>query len=612
MRFIKEIFKKKTIFIALPVLLLLIAALIVVGITNAAGSTAEPETEQTFIEEGNGYYIWVRAVDHAGNKGPWSEAQRVWIDATGPSAPTITGGSSEYALSRTISVVTEADDSGASGVAYYEYYQKSGADKPDASVTGTKTTTSATSQTFNTNIAGDYIFFRAVDVVGNVGAWSDGQQVYIDVNKPTVTCTATNSKITIKEGDNKTLSSYFTITPTGTNKTYTATYKIGSTAYENTSTLAVGIYTVTCTATITGGNSNTATMTVVVEAAGPASITTATSIQSATTPFIDGTGKNTVIVPGGFKVRTDLATTVDKGIVIEDSDGNQFVWVPIGSVKKSDGSTVNIEFGRYSDFSTTATPAQYASAYTSTVTINSYYQELSAYRESKYANKMADSNATAKDLAAFISNAIENGGYYIARYEASFGSGAQISSVTNGTTSAGTAGVTNQKPAFKQSTSASSSSKIGTVTSTPGMLWNYIRQGDASLACQNLYAGNEYNGKSYVESDLVNSYAWDTAIMFIQKCSDKTNYANQTDGNGTLKNTGATTDVVCNIYDMAGNLREWTTEYSSSSGGCNSCVSRGGFYGSSGYYTANRSSDYATRSNYPFGFRAVLSCSPVS
>jgi len=82
---------RKTILIMLPILFLLIGALIAVGITNAANNATEPEMEQTFTEEGEGYYIWVRAVDHAGNKGPWSEAQRVWIDNKGPSAPVITG-----------------------------------------------------------------------------------------------------------------------------------------------------------------------------------------------------------------------------------------------------------------------------------------------------------------------------------------------------------------------------------------------------------------------------------------------------------------------------------------------------------------------------------------
>jgi len=65
---IKEILKNKKIVITLPILLLLIAALIAIGITNAANNATEPETEQTFTEEGDGYYIWVRAVDHAGNK----------------------------------------------------------------------------------------------------------------------------------------------------------------------------------------------------------------------------------------------------------------------------------------------------------------------------------------------------------------------------------------------------------------------------------------------------------------------------------------------------------------------------------------------------------------
>jgi len=61
----------KTILITLPILfLLIVAAIIGITMTNAANSATEPETEQTFTEEGDGYYIWVRAVDHAGNKRP--------------------------------------------------------------------------------------------------------------------------------------------------------------------------------------------------------------------------------------------------------------------------------------------------------------------------------------------------------------------------------------------------------------------------------------------------------------------------------------------------------------------------------------------------------------
>jgi len=553
--------------------------------------TAGTTSAVTFKAEASGltgkYYLWVVPTilkDTAGNSQTTTAKStgQFYFDNKGPSAPTITGGGTNWATSRTISVSTASTDANVGKVANYEYYRTNSTTAPNASTTATASLSAGTtSVTFNTNFNAYYVYFRAVDSLGNKGDWSAAQRLYIDINKPTVT--AKQATLTITQGQSYAFKDYFTVEANGANTNITTTYKIGSTAYTNTSSLAVGTHTVTCTATKTGGNSNTATMTVVV---GKPLVTTATSIQSATTEYQDAKG-NKIVVPGGFKVRTDLATTVDKGIVIEDSDGNQFVWVPIGTITKADGSTVTIDLGRYSNFSLTATPAQKASAYTSTVTINSYYQETPSYRQSTF-TEVSNSNATAKDLATFITKTQNNGGYYLARYEASFGSGSKISSVSNGTK-----GVTSQKPAFKKSTSASNSSNMGTVTSTPGMLWNYIRQGDASLACQNLYAGNEYNSKNFVESDLVNSYAWDTAIMFIQKCSSKTTYYNQTDGNGTLKNTGATSDVVCNIYDMAGNVSEWTTETTTRTSSYHRYgTTRGGaaFNRAAGYNTSNRAS----------------------
>ena len=61
-------------------------------------------------------------------------------------------------------------------------------------------------------------------------------------------------------------------------------------------------------------------------------------------------------MPAGFKI-VNGATTVDKGIVIEDvtetaTKGSQFVWVPVGTITKADGTTVTITLGRY-DFDAT-------------------------------------------------------------------------------------------------------------------------------------------------------------------------------------------------------------------------------------------------------------------
>ena len=73
----------------------------------------------------------------------------------------------------------------------------------------------------------------------------------------------------------------------------------------------------------------------------------------------------------------------------------------------------------------------------------------------------------------------------------------------------------------------------------------------------------------------MNSYAWDTAIVYIQEAGNA-NYANQISKNKLLSDTGANSDEVCKINDMASNLYEWTTE--SSKINRYVCTDRGGAY----------------------------------
>ena len=322
---------------------------------------------------------------------------------------------------------------------------------------------------------------------------------------------------------------------------------------------------------------------------------------------------NIVVVPKGFKVVISEATTVPEGIVIEDANQNQFVWIPVGTVyKDSTGTnTSTIKLGRYTFNTSNGTPIMQQAAFAGDnesnpsqtyasdppVTIESYYQELTTYREGVASQGTDGLNATAKNLKAFVESVADNGGYYIARYEASYGSGYNSSGSTDAEKYA------NAKPLSKVSTANSTSSMT---YDTPRKLWNFITQINASKVSQNMYANDNSVG---VESDLVNSYAWDTAIVFIQSMkAENSNYANKTDGNGTLKNTGETGDEVCNIFDVAANLTEWTTEYSTytSSSNANPCTGRGGDYRGSGYYAAFRSNSSATYSNVNLGFRVVL------
>ena len=358
---------------------------------------------------------------------------------------------------------------------------------------------------------------------------------------------------------------------------------------------------------------------------------------------------NKIIIPKGFKILShgtaagsatymysgDSVPAVQDGIVIENgTDGNQFVWVPVGTIKNKDNTTNTITLGRYSNFTKqngNYVPAQTAENYTqetvittgstqnqnytiarlelenekeSTMKINKAiqlegmfndvkviktapeiggitvdYKELTEFRSGNTATDSTAQNATARNLSEFISTTLANGGYYIARFEAS-GTASKITSKYNQTV-------------------------LGNIT-----------QPNAAKAAREMYGEIKENNKLVYASDLVNSYAWDTAIIFIQTYStgtDASMYASKNKGpTDGQKNTGLSNDKYCNIWDMSGNASEWTTEYSTDSGDSyfGPCVIRGGSYHTAGGgaygYTSNRDSSDAANSFSYGGLRPLL------
>ena len=335
--------------------------------------------------------------------------------------------------------------------------------------------------------------------------------------------------------------------------------------------------------------------------------------------------ENQVVVPGGFKISSASGESVEQGVVIEDKEGNQFVWVPVSNIngdgsnkiKKDDGSEVEITLGRYtfkreknsttnlyedgtptiiqkgSEYDQTTLAQATAGTLDTKYKAGSYYYELNGSRTSNEKEDKTGTNTTAKNLKDFIEKTETNKGYYIARYEASYGSGYNSS----GTDTATRFG--NAKPLSKPSKANSTSSMSYTV----GTLWNDITQPQAALVSQNMYKNDKY-----VESDLINSYAWDTAIVYIQAMGNE-NYANANRGTNTsLKDTGSTGDEKCKIFDMAANTAEWTAEYSTFTTSSNAypCTYRGGSYDYSYNYTSSRDNSYATFSDNYVSFRPLL------
>ena len=282
----------------------------------------------------------------------------------------------------------------------------------------------------------------------------------------------------------------------------------------------------------------------------PTNIEDVTEIQEETVQVEDEYG-NKVTIPKGFEVVEEEGTTVPEGIVIQDRDGNQFVWIPVGRVYKDNTGTnySDIQLGRYTFNTSNGTPTLRQAAYTEEnpenyeqlVKIESYFQE---YTTRSNPDGIASSgkdglNAIAKNLAGFIESVKGNYGYYLARYEASYGSGNNLS---------------NYKPLSKVSINYNEDR----MNYKEGTLWNYVTQINATKISRNMYDKNDNVG---VDSDLVNSYAWDTAILFIQEM-ENSNYSNITNVKQKLENTGTTEDKVCNVYDLSSNCIEWTTESS--------------------------------------------------
>ena len=130
---------------------------------------------------------------------------------------------------------------------------------------------------------------------------------------------------------------------------------------------------------------------------------------------------------------------------------------------------------------------------------------------------------------------------------------------------------------------------------------------------------------SEVNSYLCSSYAWDTAVNFIQNNSTAKNYATSIEGfNGNWNpqavkdpsgnvikpagtsqqlNTGLTTQF-CNIFDMGGNEAEFTTELNP--GTSETVVLRGGGYDYGGYPAGYRWDGTSGNAVVHYGFRATL------
>ena len=284
----------------------------------------------------------------------------------------------------------------------------------------------------------------------------------------------------------------------------------------------------------------------------------------------------TVTIPAGFKVAEDSGTTIDEGIVIEDSKQNQFVWVPV-SKENFESEFVRRE-GYYN---------------------GSQQSRLSNCGESDATgtNAKVIETATTQQEAKDMYKSVEaNGGFYIGRYEAGKDTSGKVVVQKN-------ANVYNSIP--WSSTGEMQESETATIGGAVELSRNFAKE----------------NNYKTVQSTLIYGVQWD-AVMNWMKDVDSTvsgkkyyqdstgmgwysdNYSSGNSEHKTGIDLNGGKNQVKKVYDLAGNVSEWTME----SCDTDDRVNRGGDYDGAGssYPASNRGNNYPFYSGDSIGFRPTL------
>ena len=299
-------------------------------------------------------------------------------------------------------------------------------------------------------------------------------------------------------------------------------------------------------------------------------------------------------------------TTLKNGLTIQDSTGNQYVWVEVPKAERV-YKTAGLEIKDFTDEEYTAIE-------------NDLHTYTTDYRESGWEDKYysdATTGLTSDQYAnlkkTMLKSVYQNGGFYVGKYE----TGIENAPKTDGDENTAPTEI----PVIKQNVYP----------------YNYVTCSQAQTLASKMESGNHTSSLMFgVQWDLVLKYLETKGTSQMDLKTDSISWGNYINNAWNITNanskyapegsrwtsgaygakasnerillsTGASDDFCKQgIYDLAGNVYEWTLEKTSNSG--RPCAVRGGDYVTAGgrYPAANR--DYYGTTGYDgnFGFRVSL------
>ena len=300
-------------------------------------------------------------------------------------------------------------------------------------------------------------------------------------------------------------------------------------------------------------------------------------------------------------------TTLENGLTIQDSKGNQYVWVEVPKTSEV-YPTAGLGITAFTD-------EEYTKIEDDLHTYTNDYRDGTSFKDEYYSDETTGlkSEQYTELKQKMLKSVYQNGGFYIGKYE----TGIENEPKTSGSWST----APTETPVIKQN----------------AYPYNYVTCSQAQTLASNMESGNYTSSLMFgVQWDLVLKYLETKGTAQEDLKTNSTNWGNynnnlweitnenskyapngsgwtsgaygkKTSNSNILLSTGASeTFSKQGIYDIAGNVWEWTLEYTSSSR--DPCACRGGGYNSPGHYSpAFNRVDYSTTIfDVDVGFRVSL------